>query len=110
MADNIRVLGQVAPAAGAETTLATVPALNAFIVSTLTVCNRGAVAATFRVAVVEDGAVTANKNWIYFDAAIGAKVTVAITIGMTVNAADVIRVQASTADLSFTAFGTEVTP
>lgn len=112
MAEIFRVLGQAAPAAGstAETNLLTVPANNAYIVSTLTVCNRGANPATFRVAVAPDGVVTAAQHYVYYDATIGPNVTVAVTIGMTLDAGDVVRVSASTADLSFSAFGTEVTP
>lgn len=112
MAEIFRVLGQAAPAAGstAETNLATVPANNAYIVSTLTVCNRGADPATFRVAVVPDAAVTGPQHYVYYDATIGPNVTVAVTIGMTLDAGDVVRVSASTANLSFSLFGTEVSP
>lgn len=112
MAELFRVLGQAAPAAGitAETNLLTVPATHSYIVSTVTICNRGANPSKFRIAVAPDGVVTANQHYVYFDATIGPNVTVAVTIGMTLDAGDVVRVTSDTADLSFSAFGTEVTP
>lgn len=110
MAEAYKVLGQSAPVAATVTTLCTVPASNNFIVSTLTVCNRGAAAGTFRVAVSPAGAALANQHYVYYDAAMGGNVTVAITIGITMAATDVLRVYASTADFTFIAFGTEVSP
>lgn len=112
MPEIYRVLGQVAPAGniGTESNLCVVPAQGNFIISTITVCNRGTTSATFRIAVVPDGVASSAVHYIYYDASIGPKVTVAVTIGITMDAADVVRVASSTADLSFTAFGTEVTP
>lgn len=110
MATNYLVLGQVAPAATTNTTLYTVPASTQAVVSTITVSNRSAAQRTFRIAVRPDGASLANQHYLAYDSPIAANDTVALTLGITLGDTDVITVYASTADLSFTAFGSEVTP
>jgi hypothetical protein len=103
-----KVLGQSAPAATTETALYTVPASTETVISSLVICNRGSSAATYRVYVAVNGAAAANNQYLIYDATIQAKETVALTLGVTMDATDVLRVYASTADLSFNAFGTEV--
>lgn len=103
-----KVLGQSAPAATTATTLYTVPSATETVVSTIAVTNRAATAATFRIAVRPDGATLANEHYITFDAPISANDSLFITVGATANTADVITVYASTANLSFTAFGSEI--
>jgi hypothetical protein len=108
MATNYKVLGQEAPAATTDTTLYTVPSATETVISTIFVCNRGTDAATYRIAVRPNAATLANEHYIAFDAPVAAKETIAITTGITIDAADVVTIRASTADLSFNAFGSEV--
>ena len=51
MATTYKVLGQSNPAATTATTLYTVPSATSTVISTITICNQAATAATFRVAV-----------------------------------------------------------
>lgn len=104
-----KVLGQSAPAATTPTTLYTVPASTEVVISTVTVCNRGASSGTFRISVRPDGETLANKHYLAYDAACASKDTITFTIGITMNAADVLEVYASTVDFSFNAFGSELT-
>lgn len=108
MANNYKVLGQSAPALATDTTLYTVPAAKEAVISTLVVCNRTATAATYRIAVRPDGASLANFHYVAYDVSIAANSFVTLTIGMTLDAADVVTVRSSTADLTFTAFGSEI--
>lgn len=108
MATAYKVLGQSAPAATTDTTLYTVPASTETVVSTLAICNRGSSDATFRVAVRPDGATIANQHYVAYDVAIQANSIVGLTLGITLDAADVITVRASSANLSFSAFGSEI--
>lgn len=108
MADTFKVLGQSAPAATTETLLYTVPALKSTTISTITVCNRGATAATFRVSISPAGAATANQHYMYYDQTLSAYSTWAATLGITLATTDVIRIYASSANLSFNMFGVEV--
>lgn len=109
MATAYKVLGQVAPSATTATTLYTVPAATEAVISTLVVANRAATAATYRIAIRPDAATLANEHYIAYDVTVGASDSTTITLGITLNAADVITVYASTADLSFNAFGSEIT-
>ena len=102
------VLGQSAPSATTDTTLYTVPSATEAIVSTITVTNRAATAATFRIAVRPNAATLANQHYVAFDVSIAANAVVALTLGITLDAADVITVRGSSADLSFNAFGSEI--
>jgi len=105
---SYKVLGQVATAATTETDLYTVPASTETIISTLTVANRGSTSATYRISISVNGAATATKDYIAYDTTIAANATVALTMGVTIDAADKIRVYASSANLSFAAFGSEI--
>ena len=109
MATAYKVLGQSAPAATTATALYTCPASTQTVISTISVCNRGSSSGTFRISVRPNGATLANQHYIAFDAAIAAKDTLFITVGATIDAADVLEVYASTADFSFNAFGSEIT-
>lgn len=109
MATAYKVLGQSAPAATTATTLYTVPSSTQAVVSTITVCNRGAANGTYRIAVRPAGASLANQHYIAFDTPLIAKESETWTLGVTVDATDVITVYASSADFAFSAFGSEIT-
>lgn len=108
MAVDYKTLGQSAPAATTETVLYTVPASHHSVVSTITVCNRDSTAATFRVGVSVGGGALVVADYLYFDLSISGNDTFAATFGVTITATDEIRVFASTANLSFSVFGSEV--
>lgn len=103
-----KILGQSAPSATTSTDLYTVPSATETIVSSITIANRSATSATYRVSVSANGAALANSQYLVYDATISGNETVALSLGITLDATDVIRVYASTANLSFNAFGTEI--
>lgn len=107
-----KVLGQVdstTAGAGNDGTLYTVPSATQAVCSTLSVCNRGTTAATFSVRLKVANAADADNQFICFDAPIAAKDTLLLTFGATLNATDVLRVNGSTTNLTFTLFGSEIT-
>lgn len=103
-----KILGQAAPSATTETDLYTVPASTESIVSTITVANRSSTSATYRLSISVNGAATTNKDFIAYDVLINGNSTQTYTLGVTIDATDKIRVYASTANVSFQAFGTEI--
>lgn len=107
MADVIKVLGQVDPAATTTTTLYTTPNLNQTTCSSLVVCNRNGTAATFRVSIHVNDATADNKQFLYYDKQVAANDTLAAILGITLNQNDVIKVYASGTGLSFNLFGVE---
>jgi hypothetical protein len=108
MATVYKVLGQSAPAATTAADAYTVPSLKYAVVSTITVCNRATGSATYRVSVRPNGASQANQHYIAYDASVPANDTIALTLGLTADASDVFTVYASTANLSFNIFGSEI--
>jgi len=78
------------------------------VVSTIVVCNRGASASTYRIAIREANAALDNKQYLAYDATVPAYTTTTFTLGVTLSALDAITVVASTANLTFQAFGSEV--
>lgn len=109
MAVNYKVLAQSAPAATTETTLYTVPNATEAIISTLAVCNRSPLPATFRVAIRPAAeSTTADKHWIVYGATVDGSDATMLTLGLTLAAGDVIRIFSSSATMSFSIFGSEV--
>lgn len=104
-----RVLGQSAPGATTETTIYTVAASTQVVISSIVVANRGTSSTTFRISIRPNGATLANQHYIAFDTPIPANDVVALSLGVTVDAADVVSVFAGNANLSFNLFGTEIT-
>lgn len=102
-----KVLGQVNPSATTLTTLYTVPASKEAVVSSISVANLTATAATFRLAVRPAGEAIANKHYIGYDITVGASDSTIITVGLTLATTDVLSVYASTANIAFQAFGDE---
>ncbi len=109
MAATYKVLGQSAPSATTATTLYTVPSSTSSIVSTITVCNRDTSSGTFRIAIRPAGASLANQHYMVYDSSIAANDTVTFTLGITLATTDIITVYASSANMSFNAFGSELT-
>jgi hypothetical protein len=108
MATTYKVLGQSAPSATTNTDVYTVGSGKSAVVSTITVCNRAASSATYRIAIRVAGAAISNEDYITYDAVIPASDTISLTIGITLAATDVVTVYASTANFSFNIFGAEV--
>ena len=110
MPTSYKVLGQVAPGANTDTTLYTTPANTQTVISTIIVTNRTSTSASYRIAVRPAGATLATLHYVAFDVAVGASDSTALTMGITLGATDVITVQASSANVTFSAFGSEITP
>jgi len=103
-----KVLGQVAPSATTLTTLYTVPSATDTVCSTIAICNQAGTAATYRIAVRPAGAAVENKHYIVYGATVAANDSVLLTLGLTLDTTDVVSVFASSANLSFSAFGSEI--
>jgi hypothetical protein len=108
MARSYKVLGQNNPAATTATTLYTVPAGTQSVLSTISVCNIAATAATYRIAIRPAGETLANKHYVAYDSSVPANDTAVLTLGLTMNATDILTVQASTASVTFGVFGSEI--
>ena len=109
MASDYKILGQSNPSATTLTDIYTVPGATQTVGSRIVVCNRSATPTAFRISVAVGGAADNNKQYLAYDAPIGANEIVPLTIGPTLDATDVVRVYATLATLSFNLFGNELT-
>lgn len=108
MATVYKALGQSNPSATTATTLYTVPSATSTVVSTITICNQASTAGTFRIAVRPAGASLAAQHYIAYDTPIAANDTIALTLGITLATTDVVTIYASSATMSFNAYGSEI--
>lgn len=109
MAATLKVLGQTTGAQTA-TTLYTVPAATQASVSTINVCNLSPTNNTyFRIAIRPGGASLANSHYLAYDTPLGASDSIAMTMGITMGNTDIITVSSVSGNVSFTAFGSELT-
>ena len=108
MATTYKVLGQSNPAATTATTLYTVPASTSAVISTITVCNQAAASATYRISVRPAGASQTAAMYLAYDVTVGANDSTALTLGITLATTDIVTVYASSATVSFIAFGSEI--
>ena len=98
-----------APSATTATTLYTVPADTSAVISTIVVANRATSEATYRIAIRPSGATLANQHYLAYDVTVGGSDSTTLTLGITLAATDVVTVYGSTANLSFSVFGSEIT-
>ncbi len=108
MPTTYKVLAQSAPSATTATDIYTVPTSTATVISTIVVANRASTTATYRIAIRPNGATLANQHYLAYDVAVGGGDSTTLTLGITMDAADVVTVYASTANLSFNIFGSEI--
>lgn len=109
MATTYKILGQASPATTGNTDLYTVPAATSAVVSTLVITNVNTAAATATIYIRKAGAAAGNVNTLIKAASVAVADFKAVTIGITLEATDVITVVSGTANaLSFQAFGSEI--
>lgn len=108
MATAYKVLGQSAPLATSNTDVYTVPSATETVVSTIVVCNRAGTDGSFRLAVRPDGAAISNEHYLAYDVALSANDSTTLTLGITIDAGDVITAYCSSADMSVNVFGSEI--
>lgn len=108
MASTYKILGQSAPSANTDTTLYTVPASTQAVVSTINVCNQTNLPVLIRIAIRQAGAALTSSQYILYDVSVPAYDSLPVTIGITLAATDVITVRTNSANVSFSAFGSEI--
>jgi len=108
MASTYKVLGQARPASTTDADLYTNPAGGQAIVSTIAVANTESTDDTFRIYIRQDGATAGTGNALAYDTPAKANTTTTLTLGVTIDAADVITVYSGSGNLTFQAFGLEI--
>jgi hypothetical protein len=107
MPTTYKVLGQLASTTSAVS-LYTCPSATQTIVSSIVISNREAAENTFRIILRPNDETLADKHYIAYDTPITANNVIALTLGITMDAADQLYVLGSDTNLSFQAFGSEI--
>jgi hypothetical protein len=108
MSTIYKVLGQENPAANTATTIYTVPSGNSTVISSMAICNQGATNALVNFNVCVANAAIAANNQILNNVTIVTNDTVFLTLGITMAATDTLRANISTANVSISVFGSEI--
>jgi hypothetical protein len=108
MAQVQKVLGQITPAATTVTDVYTVPTLTSAVVSTIAVCNTNGSGVTVRLSIAKAGAADTLVQYVLYNQPIDASSTYVMTAGLTLAAGDVVRVYASTTNVTVNVFGMEI--
>ena len=89
-------------------TLYTVPASTATVISTITICNTSATAGTFSISTSTTTSFIAGQEIVY-QAAIAGNDTIGLTFGITLDATNkYLLVSSSAATITFSVFGSEI--
>lgn len=107
MATTYKVLGQLASTTSAVA-LYTCPSSTQTVISSIVISNRGAASDTFNIILRPNDEALANKHYIAYNTPIAANNVLALTLGITMDAADVLYISGGTTGLSFSAFGSEI--
>ena len=107
MANAYKILGQVSDASANDVELYLATGVEA-IVSTIIVANRASAAKTFRIATKTDNSAVADTDYVAYDTSIAANDSITLTLGITLETGAEISVGASDANVTFQAYGTEI--
>ena len=104
---TLRVLGQLAPSAAAETALYTCATTSA-VISSLWICNTSnSTPDTFTIRVNVGGAGDTAKQILFFEAPLPPNTSLPVVTGITLANTDVIKVTSTNGTCSFSIFGQE---
>jgi hypothetical protein len=103
-----KVLAQSAPSATTATNVYTVGSGVETVISTIIIANRAASAGTFRLSVRPNGGTQTDAMYCAYDVPVAPNDSTTLTLGLTLDATDVITVYCSSADMSINIFGTEI--
>jgi hypothetical protein len=110
MANAYKILGQSNLTAETLTSVYTVPSSTETVISTIIIANLDSSATTFRIALRPDGASISDAHYIAYDVPLAANDSTTLTLGITINAADVVSAYAgASSNVTVSIFGTEIT-
>jgi hypothetical protein len=108
MGETRKILAQLIPVADTLTDMYVVPSSTQAVISTITACNQGGDGSSFRISIANSGSADNSKQYIYYDVYIDPHDSFASTIGITLNASDVVRCYSDNGLISFGLFGVEI--
>jgi hypothetical protein len=89
-------------------TLYETPASTEAIISTIVICNTAGVSATYRIGLDTSAGTPGASEWLVYDATVSANDSIALTLGVCLDAGKYIRVSSSADTVTFSAFVSEI--
>lgn len=108
MASTYKTLSQTKPSAATLIDAYTNPVLKQTVISTITVCNQSATPTAYRISVAVAALADTAKQYLFYDTPIAGNETQTLTLGLTMQATDVLRVYNTLATVSFCLFGVQL--
>jgi hypothetical protein len=93
---------------GTYNTLYTTPASTEAVISSIVICNQASSNVTVRIGLDTAAGTPGASEFLVYDAVVAGNDTVALTLGVTLDAAKFIRVSSSADTCSFSAFLSEI--
>ncbi len=112
MANTYKRLGAINPSANTQTNVYVIPAATQAVISTVAICNQGANSTTYSLALMDSSqfnAAAPAATFLVRNAALSGSDTIFLTVGLTGNAGSVLVANTPNANISFSAFGSEIT-
>ena len=111
MAQIYKRLGAINPSANTQTNVYVVPASTSVVVSTITICNQSASNSSFSLALMNSSEFNTSApaaTFLIRGAVVPAADTLVLTMGLTANAGSVFVANTNSANISISAFGSEI--
>ena len=93
---------------GTYATLYTTPAATQAVISSLVITNQSSSTLTVRIGLDTTAGTPGASEWLLYDAIVSGNDTVALTLGVTLDASKFVRVSSSADTCNFTAFLSEI--
>lgn len=93
---------------GTYATLYNVPSSTESVISTIVICNTASAEATYRIGLDTSAGTPGASEWLVYDATVEGNDTVALTLGICLDAGKFIRVSSSANTVTFSAFVSEI--
>lgn len=93
---------------GTYATLYNTPSATEAIISSIVVCNTANASATYRIGLDTTAGTPGASEWLVYDATVPANDTVALTLGVALDANKFLRVSSSASTVTFSAFVSEI--
>ena len=93
---------------GTYSTLYTTPAATQAVISSLVITNQASSDVTVRIGLDATEGTPGNSEWLVYDAVIAGNDTVALTLGVTMDASKYLRISSSADTCNFSAFLSEI--
>ena len=111
MANTYKILGQVNPSANTQGNVYVVPSATSSVINSVQIANQSTSNASYSIALMDSSqfnAAAPTATFLVRGAVVPAADTIVLTMGLTANAGSVFAANTNSANISISAFGSEI--